>query len=189
VLRWCTAAAGVASLSAAVQRAGGSTALPGDALDDALEQRAAYIEVHGSTLSLPYDLLGGSVFVSTGRFTAISSKHSDNHHNHTSCSSLLCVPFTFIHRQHLHRHELKMLTMTMLQGGAGGEAISMGFGCLPEDAPAVLAMFADVVQSPALPPQRIELYKAQVSLAFGYPQEKQWHLWTQVLNALLHCRT
>ena len=40
----------------------------------------------------------------------------------------------------------------------------MGFGCLPEDAPAVLAMFADVVQSPALPLQRIELYKAQASL-------------------------
>ena len=37
--------AGVASLSAAVQRAGGSTELPGDALDDALEQLAAYIEV------------------------------------------------------------------------------------------------------------------------------------------------
>jgi hypothetical protein len=51
----------------------------------------------------------------------------------------------------------------MLQGGAGGEAVSMGFGCLPEDAPAVLAMFADVVQSPALPLQRIELYKAQAS--------------------------
>jgi hypothetical protein len=49
------------------------------------------------------------------------------------------------------------------QGGAGGEAISMGFGCLPEDAPAVLAMFSDVVQSPALPLQRIELYKAQVN--------------------------
>jgi zinc protease len=43
----------VASLSAAVQRAGGSTALPGDALDDALEQRAAYIEVHESTFSSP----------------------------------------------------------------------------------------------------------------------------------------
>jgi len=37
--------AGVASLSAAVQRAGGSTALPGDQLDEALEQVAAYIEV------------------------------------------------------------------------------------------------------------------------------------------------
>ncbi len=59
----------------------------------------------------------------------------------------------------LHLYELERCP---LQGGAGGEAISMGFGCLPEDAPVVLAMFADVVQSPALPLQRIELYKAQV---------------------------
>ena len=47
----------------------------------------------------------------------------------------------------------------------------MGFGCLPEDAPAVLAMFADVVQSPALPLQRIELYKAQVSPGSRNPEQ------------------
>lgn len=35
---------GVATIAAAVQRAGGSTAHPGDLLDKALEQRAAYIE-------------------------------------------------------------------------------------------------------------------------------------------------
>ena len=64
-------------------------------------------------------------------------------------------------RRNLHQN--LVLKPCLLQGGAGGEAISMGFGCLPEDAPAVLAMFADVIQSPALPLQRIELYKAQVS--------------------------
>lgn len=35
---------GLASISAAVRRAGGSLAHPGPALDDALELRAAYIE-------------------------------------------------------------------------------------------------------------------------------------------------
>lgn len=35
---------GVATVSAAVQRAGGSTAHPGDTLDRSLEQRAAFIE-------------------------------------------------------------------------------------------------------------------------------------------------
>ena len=35
---------GLASISAAVRRAGGSVAHPGPALDDALELRAAYIE-------------------------------------------------------------------------------------------------------------------------------------------------
>ncbi len=38
----------------------------------------------------------------------------------------------------------------------------MGFGCLPEDAPAVLGMFSDLITSPVLPQQRIDLYKAQV---------------------------
>ena len=35
---------GLATIAAAVQRAGGSTAHPGTALDEALEQRAAFIE-------------------------------------------------------------------------------------------------------------------------------------------------
>ena len=35
---------GVASIASGVQRAGGSTAHPGTALDEALEQKAAYIE-------------------------------------------------------------------------------------------------------------------------------------------------
>ncbi len=48
-----------------------------------------------------------------------------------------------------------------MQGGAGGEFISMGFGCLREDAPAVAAMFSDVITDPALPQQRIDLYKSQ----------------------------
>ncbi len=44
-LRCLRHAAGVASLSAAVQRGGGSKSLPGTQLDEALEQIAAYIEV------------------------------------------------------------------------------------------------------------------------------------------------
>lgn len=38
----------------------------------------------------------------------------------------------------------------------------MGFGCLREDASTVAAMFSDVITAPALPQQRIDLYKAQV---------------------------
>lgn len=60
------------------------------------------------------------------------------------------------------KHERYNPDGCVLQGGAGGEAISMGFGCLPEDAPAVLGMFSDLITSPALPQQRIDLYKAQV---------------------------
>jgi zinc protease len=44
VLIGCILQVGVATVAAAVQRAGGSTAHPGDVLDKALEQKAAYIE-------------------------------------------------------------------------------------------------------------------------------------------------
>ena len=37
----------------------------------------------------------------------------------------------------------------------------MGFGCLAEDAPAVMGIFSDVITDPALPQQRIDLYKSQ----------------------------
>ena len=38
----------------------------------------------------------------------------------------------------------------------------MGFGCTREDAPAVMALFAEVIRSPALPQPKLDLYKAQV---------------------------
>ncbi|KAL4857736.1 putative zinc protease-like protein y4wB [Chlorella vulgaris] len=81
---------GLASLSAAVQRSGGSVQHPGQALDDALEDRAASIE-----------------------------------------------------------------------GGAGSEAIGMGWQCLAEDAPEVLNLFAEVVTQPALPQDKLDLAKSQ----------------------------
>lgn len=77
------------------------------------------------------------------------------------------------------------------QGGAGGEAISMGFGCAREDVPAVMALFAEVIRSPALPQPKLDLYKAQARplrasspaeacLAFQNPQRldpRPRHLW------------
>ncbi|KAK9842460.1 hypothetical protein WJX81_001228 [Elliptochloris bilobata] len=82
---------GLASLSTAVRRAGGSVAHPGPALDDALELRAAYIE-----------------------------------------------------------------------GGAGGEATSLGFECLREDVEEVMGLFAELLLTPAMPQDKLDLAKAQV---------------------------
>ena len=42
------------------------------------------------------------------------------------------------------------------------QALSVGFECLAEDAAAVLALFAEVVTQPAVPPPTVELYKSQV---------------------------
>jgi zinc protease len=86
---------GLATLSAAVQRSGGSTSHPGAALDEALEERAASIE-----------------------------------------------------------------------GGAGGEAFALGWQCLREDAGEVLGLFAEVVLQPALPQDKLDLAKSQVSRSF-----------------------
>lgn len=82
---------GLASLSAAVQRSGGSASHPGAALDEALEERAASIE-----------------------------------------------------------------------GGAGGEAMGLGWQCLREDVGEVLDLFAGVVLQPALPQDKLDLAKSQV---------------------------
>ncbi|CAK0782146.1 hypothetical protein CVIRNUC_005584 [Coccomyxa viridis] len=82
---------GVASIASGVQRAGGSTAHPGTALDEALEQKAAYIE-----------------------------------------------------------------------GGASPETSSLGFECLKDDVREVMSLFLEVLQTPALPQAKIDLYKSQV---------------------------
>ncbi|BDA43216.1 Uncharacterized zinc protease-like protein y4wB [Coccomyxa sp. Obi] len=82
---------GIASISAGVQRAGGSVAHPGAVLDEALEQRAALIE-----------------------------------------------------------------------GGAGPESSSLGFECLAEDTEEVVGLFSEVLMSPALPEDKLALYKSQV---------------------------
>ena len=39
----------------------------------------------------------------------------------------------------------------------------MGFGCAREDAGATLALFSEVIRSPALAQPKVDLYKAQVS--------------------------
>ena len=49
-----------------------------------------------------------------------------------------------------------------VQGGAGAEATTMGFGCAREDAGATLALFSEVIRSPALAQPKVDLYKAQV---------------------------
>lgn len=82
---------GLASISAGVQRAGGSRAHPGSALEEALELRAATIE-----------------------------------------------------------------------GGASGESIAMGFECLTEDLGEILGLFNEVIQEPALPQDKLLLYKNQM---------------------------
>ena len=38
----------------------------------------------------------------------------------------------------------------------------MGFGCTREDVPSVMSLFAEVIQTPALPEPKLELLKAQV---------------------------
>lgn len=50
----------------------------------------------------------------------------------------------------------------LMQGGAGAEATTMGFGCAREDAGATLALFSEVIRSPALAQPKVDLYKAQV---------------------------
>lgn len=82
---------GLATISAGVQRAGGSRAHPGSVLDEALEVKAASIE-----------------------------------------------------------------------GGASGDAIGMGFECLTEDLPEILGLFDELIQEPALPEDKLTLYKSQV---------------------------
>jgi hypothetical protein len=41
----------------------------------------------------------------------------------------------------------------------------MGFGCAREDAGATLALFSEVIRSPALAQPKVDLYKAQVITA------------------------
>lgn len=110
-------ALGVGTLAAAVQRAGGSTTLPGDDLDAALEQLAAYIE-----------------------------------------------------------------------GGAGGEAVSFGFGCASEDTEAVISMFSDVITSPALPQQRIDRLKSQAINALSHKDDNPSGIPARELAKLLYGR-
>lgn len=49
-----------------------------------------------------------------------------------------------------------------IEGGAGGDAISLGFQCLAEDAREILGLFAEVALTPALPQAKLDLYKSQV---------------------------
>ncbi|KAI3426252.1 hypothetical protein D9Q98_008627 [Chlorella vulgaris] len=108
---------GLASLSAAVQRSGGSVQHPGQALDDALEDRAASIE-----------------------------------------------------------------------GGAGGEAIGMGWQCLAEDAPEVLSLFAEVVTQPALPQDKLDLAKSQVLNALEHRFDNPSNIPARELAKLIYGR-
>ncbi|CAL5221100.1 g3232 [Coccomyxa viridis] len=82
---------GLATIASGVQRAGGSVQHPSAALDDALEQKAAYIE-----------------------------------------------------------------------GGATPETSSLGFECLKDDVREVMGLFLEILQTPALPQSKIDLYKSQV---------------------------
>ena len=50
----------------------------------------------------------------------------------------------------------------LAQGGAGGDAVSMGFGCAREDTSAVMALFSEVIRSPALAQPKLDLLRAQV---------------------------
>ncbi len=43
----------------------------------------------------------------------------------------------------------------------------MGFGCASEDAGATLALFSEVIRSPALAQPKVDLYKAQVRAGSG----------------------
>ena len=43
----------------------------------------------------------------------------------------------------------------------------MGFGCASEDAGATLALFSEVIRSPALAQPKVDLYKAQVCDGLG----------------------
>lgn len=55
-----------------------------------------------------------------------------------------------------------------IEGGASSDVVSMGFRCLSEDSREVLGIFADVVQRPALPKDKLQLYQAQVRISHGH---------------------
>ena len=69
---------GVASIASGVQRAGGSTAHPGTALDEALEQKAAYIE--GGASPETSSLGQHAIFASMPRHAAFVCAISDGLH-------------------------------------------------------------------------------------------------------------
>lgn len=58
-----------------------------------------------------------------------------------------------------------------IEGGAGSDAVSMGFSCLAEDAPRVLNLFSEVVTSPAVPPAKVELFKSQLLNAVAHKND------------------
>ncbi|KAL4448464.1 hypothetical protein ABPG75_005683 [Micractinium tetrahymenae] len=106
---------GLASLSAAVQRAGGSQQHPAQALDDKLEELAASIE-----------------------------------------------------------------------GGAGAEAFGFGFQCLREDTAEVMALFAEVVQTPAIPQEKLDLAKSQVLNALEHRNDNPSAIPSRELAKLIY---
>lgn len=119
---------GVASISAGVQRAGGSVAHPGAVLDEALEQRAALIE-------------GGAGPESSSLGWARSSQ----------------LP-------HAVRLQAHACTRHISEEGSGDG--TAGFECLAEDTEEIVGLFSEVLMSPALPEDKLALYKSQVPVSF-----------------------
>ena len=87
-----------------------------------------------------------------------------------SCRSQPLCP-TFLCNAYLHIygafHTCPKTLDNCAQGGAGAEATTMGFGCASEDAGATLALFSEVIRSPALAQPKVDLYKAQVRRWLG----------------------
>lgn len=108
---------GVATISAGVQRAGGSVTHPGPVLDELLEDRGAQIE-----------------------------------------------------------------------GGASSDVVSIGFRCLSEDSREVLGIFADVVQRPALPKDKLQLYQAQIINFLEHQNDNPRSIPARELNRLIYGR-
>jgi zinc protease len=57
--------------------------------------------------------------------------------------------------------ELEDLAAT-IEGGAGPDAISFGFSCLAEDTTQVLSLLSELILSPAIPEDSLELFKSQM---------------------------
>ncbi|KAL4438208.1 hypothetical protein ABPG77_010569 [Micractinium sp. CCAP 211/92] len=106
---------GLATLSAAVQRSGGSEQHPGQALDDKLEELGASIE-----------------------------------------------------------------------GGAGAEAFGFGFQCLREDTAEVLSLFAEVVRTPAIPQDKLDLAKTQILNALEHRNDNPSAIPSRELAKLIY---
>lgn len=55
-----------------------------------------------------------------------------------------------------------------LEGGAGPDAITFGFSCLAEDTPRVLNLLSELIMSPAIPEDSLELFKSQIINALAH---------------------